>query len=64
MSDNQASDASGESSQNRNAGGVFIAVGTVAGAVIGALLGQPSIGFLAGLALGSILALAIWLKER
>ncbi len=64
MSYNQASNHSGEPSENRSAGGFFIALGTVAGAVIGALMGQPSIGFLAGLALGSILALAIWLKER
>lgn len=64
MSDNQVSRTSSDTSENHNAGGVFIAIGTVAGAVIGALLGQPSIGFLTGFALGSIAALLIWLKER
>lgn len=64
MSDEQASNQSNDPSENRSAGGVFIAIGTVAGAVVGAVLGQPSIGFLAGFALGSIAALLIWLKER
>jgi len=64
MSDNQASNHSNDPSENRSAGGIFIAIGTVAGAVIGAIFGQPSIGFLAGLAFGSILAFTIWLRER
>jgi hypothetical protein len=64
MSDNQASNQSSDPSENRSAGGVFIALGTIAGAVTGAFFGQPSIGFLTGLALGSALALMIWLRER
>ncbi|MFL0585255.1 MULTISPECIES: hypothetical protein [Sphingomonas] len=47
-----------------NAGGFLIAVGLLAGTVIGLLVGQPSIGFLAGLAIGSAIAVAMWLKDR
>lgn len=47
-----------------NGGGVFIAIGTIAGAIAGGLMGQPSIGLLAGLALGALAAFAIWLKDR
>ncbi|GAB5487118.1 MAG: hypothetical protein Pars2KO_06880 [Parasphingorhabdus sp.] len=64
MNDEQGSNPSRDPSESRTAGGFYIAVGTVAGAIVGALLGQASIGFLAGLALGSLLALIIWLKER
>ena len=46
------------------ASGFFIAVAVVAGAVIGARLGQPSIGVLAGAAAGTALALALWLLDR
>lgn len=51
-------------SQGRNAGGVFIALGTIAGAVIGAILGQASAGFLLGLGGGVLIALLLWLKDR
>ena len=58
------SDSSSDPSVGRNAGGVFLAFGTIAGAVIGALMGQASAGFLIGLAAGGIVALLLWLKER
>lgn len=45
------------------AGGVFMALGTLGGTVIGGLLGQPSIGFLAGLGGGLALHGALWLID-
>lgn len=47
-----------------SAGGFPIAMGAIGGAVLGVLAGQPSIGFLAGLALGIAAAVAIWLRGR
>jgi hypothetical protein len=46
------------------AGGFLLAVGIIAGVMIGGLLGQPSIGFLAGLGAGIALVVAIWLIDR
>ncbi len=46
------------------AGGFFIAMLTIAGTVIGGLQGQPTIGLLAGLAIGIVIALALWLFDR
>jgi len=47
-----------------SAGGVFIALFTLAGTIAGGFMGQPSIGLLAGLALGVAIAITIWLKDR
>ncbi len=49
---------------NKSAGGFFIAAGCVAGAIIGGFLGQPSIGFLVGLASGAAIAVAVWYFDR
>ncbi len=46
------------------AGGFFIALLTIAGAVAGGFMGQPTIGLLSGLALGTGIALAMWLMQR
>ena len=46
------------------AGGSIIAGAIIVGAVGGIVAGQPSIGFLAGAALGLLIALALWLKDR
>jgi uncharacterized membrane protein len=46
------------------AGGVLIALGTLAGAVIGFLLGQPTVGLLTGFAIGAIVAAAMWWRSR
>lgn len=46
------------------AGGFIIAVAILAGTIIGGLKSQPSIGLLAGLGLGVLVAVAIWLKDR
>lgn len=59
---NSIDSASGSS--EKSAGGIFIALGTIIGVIGGGFLGQPSIGFLVGLALGGLIALIIWLRER
>ena len=46
------------------AGGSLFALSTIAGAVIGAWRGQPSIGFLGGLAVGVVLITVVWLIDR
>jgi hypothetical protein len=47
-----------------NAGGCLIAGAVVVGAIAGAVLGQPTIGVLAGTALGVAGALIVWLRDR
>jgi len=42
----------------------MLAISILAGAVAGVIVGQPSIGFLAGLAAGLLLAILFWLNER
>jgi hypothetical protein len=46
------------------AGGALLALTTVVGAVAGTVLGQPSIGVLAGVGIGVALAVAVWLRDR
>lgn len=55
---------SGNSQPPVRAGGVFMALGTLAGTVVGGFMGQPSIGFLAGLGGGAALHGAIWYLDR
>lgn len=43
-------------------GGAPLAALILLGTLVGLVFGQPSIGILAGLALGVIVAIAIWLK--
>lgn len=45
------------------AGGAPLALSIVAGALIGLILGEPSIGILAGAAVGIAIALAVWLRR-
>ena len=52
------------SQQNSRAGGSILALSIIAGAVGGIILGQPSIGFLVGLAVGAAIAAALWLRDR
>jgi hypothetical protein len=47
-----------------SAGGFFIAALTMIGVIAGGFLGQPSIGLLAGLGLGTAIAILIWWRER
>lgn len=53
---------------NRNnrsrSGGAVLAACIIGGAAIGAGLGQPSIGFIAGTGIGLLLALLLWLLDR
>jgi hypothetical protein len=46
------------------AGGALLALGIIAGVMIGGLMGQPSIGFLAGLGVGMVLVALVWLIDR
>jgi hypothetical protein len=46
------------------AGGFLLALGIIAGVMVGGLLGQPSIGFLAGLGAGMVLVALVWLIDR
>jgi hypothetical protein len=51
-------------SRSTQAAGFILAISILAGAVAGAIVGQPSIGFLAGLAAGVSIAILFWLIER
>lgn len=44
-------------------GGVFMALGTLVGTVAGGLMGQPSIGFLAGLGSGIAVHGLLWFRD-
>ncbi|RYD90440.1 MAG: hypothetical protein EOP61_29555 [Sphingomonadales bacterium] len=46
------------------AGGVIIAITVMAGALIGARLGQPSLGTVIGMGAGVAVALALYLYDR
>jgi hypothetical protein len=46
------------------AGGFPIAAGAILGTIGGLVARQPTIGFLSGLGLGVLVAVAIWLKGR
>ena len=43
---------------------MLLAVSILIGAVAGVYMRQPSIGFLAGLGVGLILLIAVWLFDR
>lgn len=46
------------------AGGALIALGTIAGAVIGFLFMEATRGVLLGFALGVVAAVLVWLRDR
>ncbi|MDB5719308.1 MAG: hypothetical protein JWM38_2735 [Sphingomonas bacterium] len=46
------------------AAGFFIAAAVMVGAVIGVIVGEPSIGVLAGVASGIAIAVLLWLRDR
>ncbi|MCC2980149.1 hypothetical protein [Sphingomonas sp. IC4-52] len=50
--------------RSKSAGGFLLAMSLMVGTIVGLLLGQPSIGLLAGLAVGSGTAVFLWLKGR
>jgi hypothetical protein len=49
-----------ENSKPRLAGGIFVALGLLLGAIVGIAINQPSAGMVAGFGLGAVIALAIW----
>ncbi|RED16123.1 hypothetical protein [Parasphingopyxis lamellibrachiae] len=50
--------------QGQFGGGIFLAIGPFAGLAVGTAVGQPTIGLLAGIAIGTVLALAFWRFAR
>jgi len=46
------------------AGGAFIAISILIGAIAGGVTGQPTIGVLAGIAVGTVVAVLIWRRDR
>jgi hypothetical protein len=50
--------------RSTQAAGFILAISILAGAVAGTIVGQPSIGFLAGLGAGVSIAILFWLTER
>jgi hypothetical protein len=46
------------------AGGSILAISIIAGTVAGVIVGQSSIGFLVGVAAGTVLLVLFWLQER
>ncbi|HEY0150158.1 MAG TPA: hypothetical protein VGB70_14300 [Allosphingosinicella sp.] len=51
-------------SKTTQAGGFILATAIIAGTVAGVIVGQPSIGVLAGTGAGALLTLLFWLNER
>ena len=49
--------------ENKAAGGIFIAVGMLGGAVVGVIMDQPSAGMVIGLGLGIVAAAITWLVD-
>ena len=53
-----------ENNQPRLAGGIFIAFGLLIGAVFGVAMDQPSAGTVIGMAIGTVIAVVIWIMDR
>ena len=53
-----------DKSRYSQAGGFILAASIIAGTVAGVIVRQSSIGFVAGTAVGVILALLIWHNDR
>jgi hypothetical protein len=45
-------------------GGFLIAASLIVGVIFGAWKGQPSLGFVVGLAVGVVLAVAVWQFDK
>ncbi|HEX7876762.1 MAG TPA: hypothetical protein VF489_09290 [Sphingobium sp.] len=50
--------------KNPTGAGAIIALLILGGTIVGGMMGQPSAGLLAGAALGALIALLLWLRER
>jgi hypothetical protein len=53
-----------EKNPPRLAGGIFVALGLLVGAIGGIAMNQPSAGMIAGFGVGSAIALLVWLIDR
>lgn len=53
-----------QQSRDPVAAGAILALTIVAGTLIGGVLGQPSIGLVAGVGVGSAIAIWLWLVDR
>jgi len=53
-----------QNNQPRFAGGIFIAFGLLIGAIVGVAMDQASAGTVIGMAIGSIIAVLIWIMDR
>ena len=53
-----------EYSQPRLAGGIFVALGLLIGAIVGVAADQPSAGMITGMGIGAAIAVAVWLLDR
>jgi hypothetical protein len=53
-----------EQRKDQLGGGVFLTIGPIAGLAIGGAIGQPSIGLVSGIAIGVVLAFAVWWLAR
>ena len=53
-----------QNSQPRLAGGIFIAFGLLIGAIIGVAMDQASAGTVIGMAIGTVIAMVIWIMDR
>jgi hypothetical protein len=53
-----------ENSQPRLAGGIFVALGLLIGAIVGVAVDQPSAGMITGMGIGAAIAVAVWLFDR
>ena len=49
---------------NPKSGGALLAAAILLGVLGGILMGEPSVGFLAGLGVGLVALGAVWLRER
>ena len=54
----------GPSRKPMRSGGALLAFAILAGVLAGTWLGQPSLGFLAGLGAGLALLALVWLRDR
>ncbi len=52
-----------EQQENKAAGGIFIAIGMLGGAIVGVIVDQPSAGMVIGLGLGIAAAVVTWLID-
>ncbi len=53
-----------QNNQPRLAGGIFVALGLLIGAILGVAFDQPSAGLVIGMAIGSVIAVAVWWFDR